>query len=167
MRTTNKLVAYYGRYDWPSNFFLAQFQMDNLDFNCVEQAYMYLKALQFDDGRRMAAILKATEPSVCKALGRKVEPFNEDIWEMAREPAMRKAMEQRYRQNPYDLRRLLETKDKILVEASKRDKNWGCGFGLYDDDIEKPELWTGLNLHGKCTMVVRKMFQEEQTAMGT
>lgn len=165
MRTTDTLVAYYGHLDWPSNFFLASFQIDNLRFNCVEKAYMYFKALYFGDSFYAAKILAASEPYVCKSLGSRVRFFDENLWDLECEQAMMKAMEARFRQNPTDLQRLLNTKNKILVEASKRDRRWGCGFSVFDDRIDDPQNWTGLNLHGKCLMALRKKFQEEQTEL--
>lgn len=52
-------------------------------------------------------------------------------------------------------KKLLNTKDKVLFEASKYDKIWGIGYNTkiaYKIDKEK----YGLNLLGKVLMEVRE-----------
>ena len=51
---------------------------------------------------------------------------------------------------------LLDTKDKILVEASPYDAVWGIGMKEDDPDCRNPRLWKGENLLGFALMDVRE-----------
>jgi ribA/ribD-fused uncharacterized protein len=50
---------------------------------------------------------------------------------------------------------LLDTGDRILVEASPVDKIWGIGLAADHPDALFPEKWPGLNLLGIALMEVR------------
>lgn len=53
------------------------------------------------------------------------------------------------------MKRLLETSDKTIVEASPYDKIWGIGLKK-EAAVKIPEAqWPGENLLGKALMVVR------------
>ena len=60
-------------------------------------------------------------------------------------------------------RRLLETGDRELVEASPTDTIWGVGFDAQNAEFHR-EDW-GQNLLGKAIMAVRKRIREEQPAL--
>ena len=57
---------------------------------------------------------------------------------------------------------LLNTKDKILAEASPHDKIWGIGMAEDDKEILNPEKWKGENLLGKALMKVRDIIKKEK-----
>ena len=50
---------------------------------------------------------------------------------------------------------LLQTKDKILVEASPVDKIWGIGMSADDENVQNPMKWRGQNLLGFALMRAR------------
>ena len=56
---------------------------------------------------------------------------------------------------------LLETGDKILVEASPTDKIWGIGMDQKNPDIYNPNNWKGLNLLGFSLMHVRDIIKQK------
>jgi ribA/ribD-fused uncharacterized protein len=61
----------------------------------------------------------------------------------------------KFGQNP-DLRDYLRTTgDRVLVEASPRDRTWGIGMGAGNDLATSPEHWRGLNLLGFALMQAR------------
>lgn len=51
---------------------------------------------------------------------------------------------------------LIDTMDKILVEASPYDKIWGIGLADNHKDVENHSKWRGQNLLGKVLMEVRE-----------
>lgn len=70
----------------------------------------------------------------------------------------------KFRQNP-DIREKLDaTGDKIIVEASPRDKIWGIGLGEKEALERGEEGWKGLNLLGKALMKARTTLREEAKA---
>ena len=50
---------------------------------------------------------------------------------------------------------LLNTDNRVLVEASPVDKIWGIGLAVDDKNIENPLMWQGLILLGFALMEVR------------
>ena len=62
---------------------------------------------------------------------------------------------QKFLQNPALKDFLLRTGDKILVEASPRDRIWGIGMGASNENAENPAAWRGRNLLGFALMEVR------------
>lgn len=61
----------------------------------------------------------------------------------------------KFSQNEELKQKLLDTENKILVEASPYDKIWGIGLSVSDKDFYNPILWKGENLLGKILMKVR------------
>lgn len=54
---------------------------------------------------------------------------------------------------------LLGTGNRVLVEASPRDRIWGIGLAADDDRATSPAHWPGLNLLGFALMEVRHRLQ--------
>lgn len=53
------------------------------------------------------------------------------------------------------------TGDKVIVEASPRDRIWGIGMGASNPDASNPAKWRGLNLLGFALMEVRSIGNNE------
>jgi predicted NAD-dependent protein-ADP-ribosyltransferase YbiA (DUF1768 family) len=60
----------------------------------------------------------------------------------------RQRREVRLGQNEDLLAFLRSTKQKVLVEASPRDRVWGIGMGVSNPDARLPARWRGRNLLG-------------------
>lgn len=130
-------------------------------FDNTEQAFMYRKACFFEDGETAQEILKETDPQKAKKLGRKIANYNDKYWSMAREGYMRFVNYLKYTQNEDLKELLLDTGDKILVEASPYDCVWGVGLREEDSLILDEANWLGENLLGKALMDVRRMIRNE------
>ena len=65
----------------------------------------------------------------------------------------------KFSQNEIFKQKLLETGNRILVEASPVDKIWGVGLDENDENILDESKWKGQNLLGKALMEVRKMLK--------
>lgn len=96
-----------------------------------------------------------TTPEILKQLGREVQHFDAEVWDAHKFDIVVKGNLAKFGQNP-DLRKyLLNTGERILVEASPFDRIWGVGMREDDKDILHPQKWFGLNLLGFALMVVR------------
>lgn len=150
----------FGDYKCFSNFYQSKFNIDNLNFNCSEQYFMYIKCLTFEPENQnlQKQILEEHDPSKIKSYGRMIKNYNEKKWNFIRYDVMKTALINKFSQNE-DLRNiLLSTKNKKLYEASKYDKIWGIGFSK--DQIKNvSESEYGQNLLGKCLMEVRELFK--------
>ena len=138
-----------------SNWFESPFVVDDFCYKHVEQYLMAQKAKLFHDSRSYTAILKADSPKECKALGRKVSSYNNDIWEKARYKALVTGTRAKFAQNEELKKVLLSTGNSILAEASPHDDIFGIKLTADAAASVHPDQWPGRNLLGKALMEVR------------
>ena len=132
------------------------FTIGGVRFNTCEQYMMYKKALLFDDTETALEILKTTDPRKQKMLGRQVKNFDDKIWMQHAFDYVVEGNRAKFFQNPDLNKILLDTKGKVLVEASPYDTRWGIGMRVGDYGIQNPVNWKGENLLGFAITQVRK-----------
>lgn len=159
MKTTNTHIYFYT--EIYSNWNRCSFIDPNtsLKFSNSEQCFMWYKAQFFNDGLTAVKILAAPHPKENKALGREIKNYNDKAWECVRLGYMVYANYLKFNQIRDYKNQLLETGDKILVEASPHDTIWGVGLDENDSRILDKKTWMGLNLLGVALMQVRKMLK--------
>ena len=123
---------------------------------------MYQKAVLFNDQEVANTIALEPEPRKQKALGRKVKGFNDKKWNAKREKIVEDGNWWKFtRSKEDDLKKmLLETGDRILVEASPYDRIWGVGYSAANAEANRGN-W-GENLLGKALMRVRDRIHAEE-----
>jgi ribA/ribD-fused uncharacterized protein len=135
---------------WP-----CRFAIDGVEYASAEHWMMAAKARLFGDEASVPLILAARSPAEAKALGRKVSGFDEKRWEAERFELVVQGNVAKFGQDA-DLRRyLLGTANRVLVEASPRDRIWGIGLGAAHEAATDPRRWRGLNLLGFALMEAR------------
>jgi hypothetical protein len=156
MKVTDKHILFWG--EWLSNFYTSPFTDDRgIKFFCVEQYFMFEKAIKFKDHDTASQILRVKEPKEAKKLGRKVRGYDDTVWAECREKVMLDGLYFKFTQNK-GLKKTLtqpEWKDKHFVEASPYDRIWGIGLGVDDPKADDENEWLGQNLLGKCLDKVR------------
>ena len=138
-----------------SQWWECDFSVDGVRYSCAEQFMMAEKARLFGDEEMLQKIMEARHPKEMKAYGRAVRGFDKDKWEKACYEIVKRGNEAKFSQNPELLDYLLGTKNRILVEASPRDRIWGIGMGKANPDAECPINWRGTNLLGFALTEVR------------
>lgn len=111
-----------------SNWYMCDFVIDGITFNCVEQYMMYKKAQLFNDYENMNNILESNNPKDIKYFGRSVKNYDNEAWSSIRYEIVKHGNLEKYKQNPNLLEMLLKYKECIFVEASPCDRLWGIGF---------------------------------------
>jgi len=134
--------------------------IDDIKYNTCEQYMMAEKARLFEDDIALKQIMKACDPSVQKSWGKKVKNFDKDKWEEIARDVVYKANYAKFTQNEDCKQQLLETKHKIIVEASPTDCIWGVGLWATDCKILDSKNWRGTNWLGEAIMKVRKALQD-------
>ena len=129
---------------------------DEYTFPSAEHYMMWRKALLFGDDEIAEKIYKTKSPKSVKALGRKVGNFDEETWMENNFDIVVQGNLLKFQQNPDLLDQLLQTGDKILVEASPYDRLWGIGLKADNPLAIDMKKWKGKNLLGKALMEVRK-----------
>ena len=139
----------------------ARFEMDGVEFNTAEQAMMYHKAKVFGDDTIAEAILATSDARKQKALGRKVKGFDNAVWDKHKEDIVLRANRAKFGQNKGLRRKLFQTGDRQLVEASPLDLIWGIGLDADNARTTPPDQWPGKNLLGKIITQVREELRQQ------
>lgn len=138
-----------------SQWYDSPFVEGNTKFQTAEHYMMHAKALLFDDLAAATKVLSAKTPGEAKAIGREIQAFNEKQWLEARFEIVVNANLAKFSHNSELRQFLINTGDRVLVEASPVDKIWGIGLAKGDPLADSPSDWQGLNLLGYALMEVR------------
>lgn len=144
-----------------SQWFHAEFTVDGNRFPTAEHFMMAEKARLFGDEEAYGHALVAASPAAAKAVGRTVRNFDNGRWNAERFDIVVRGNVAKFGQNPAMRDFLLSTGDRVLVEASPRDRIWGIGMGAANPDAERPRAWRGLNLLGFALMAAREQLRAE------
>jgi len=153
MKITDKYVFFWDGVfsQWQPSIFV----IDNITYLTAEQYMMHQKALLFGDKEIADEVMKVTHPKDHKMLGRRVKGYDEAIWKRACIGIVYKGNLAKFTQNEDLKAELLNTGNKVLVEASPIDFIWGIELGEKDPKAENPAEWRGTNLLGFTLMLVR------------
>ena len=143
---TDRFVFFWG--GWPSQWHRSRFLVAGVEYNCCEQFMMAEKARVFGDSEHLAKILAASNPRQQKALGRKVRGFDEEVWRSVCRGIVYHANLAKYTQDAGLREKLLATEDRMIVEASPKDRIWGIGLAADDPRAADPSQWRGTNWLG-------------------
>jgi hypothetical protein len=136
------------------------FEVDGIRYATAEHYMMAEKARLFHDEATLSKIIGARSPAIAKKLGRQVANFDDQIWRQHRYDIVVRGNRAKFSQHVELKTFLLQTGDRLLVEASPFDRIWGIGMAATDPNAEKPQFWKGLNLLGFALMEVREEFQQ-------
>jgi len=145
-----------------SNWYASSFIHNGMKFNCSEQFMMYEKAMMFNDTEVAKLIIETDEPFKQKFLGRQVRNFDREKWHKECRDIMVPGLVSKFTQNAYLEKFILDTNDKILVEASKSDKIWGIGLSEDDPRALDETLWQGTNWLGEVLMRTRDAIRDQR-----
>lgn len=135
---------------WPS-----PFVVDGRRYATAEHWMMAAKARLFGDAEAERHVLAAAHPAQAKKAGRLVRGFDEAIWERERFRIVVEGSVHKFAADPALRAFLLNTGERVLVEASPVDRVWGIGLTADDEAAQDPERWRGLNLLGFALMAAR------------
>ena len=138
-----------------SQWWIADFEVDNITYKSAEHWMMAEKARLFKDEEILEKIINCESPAEAKKLGRTVRDFVPEVWDEHRYEIVKKGNIYKFGQNKNLKEYLLTTKNRVLVEASPYDQIWGIGLKKENKDVENPQKWRGLNLLGFALMEVR------------
>lgn len=150
-----------------SQWYQARFTVDGISYPTVEHWMMAEKARLFGDTAALPEILAATTPKEAKALGRKVQGFDSELWSANCVEIVVRGNLAKFGQNQAMQEYLLSTGTAILVEAAPGDQIWGIGLGASNDRASQPAQWRGRNLLGFALMQVREKLHAVAATAGT
>ncbi len=138
-----------------SQWYMTDFVVGALTYNCAEQYMMAEKARLFGDGVTLLKIMTSKSPKEQKALGRRVENFDADVWNEVAKDIVYKGNYSKF-QDPGLKEILLWTRGTTLVEASPYDTIWGIGLDAMDQRAQNRDTWKGTNWLGEVLTKLRE-----------
>lgn len=145
-----------------SQWWIAPIEVDRKLYRSAEHWMMAKKAELFNDIAIEQQILLVKSPAEAKKLGRKVKNFDPIKWDEEKFNIVVEGNFYKFSQHAELKDFLLNTNERILVEASPVDKIWGIGMAADNQHIENPLLWKGENLLGYALMEVRDKLNEQK-----
>lgn len=124
---------------WPVDFCDPHYP--DVTFRTAEHYMMAAKAMKFDPDAAQA-IIDAGTPAEAKELGRKVRHFDRKAWNEVADDIVERGNYLKFTQNDRIKKYLLDTGDRIMVEASPTDRIWGIGFSAEDAPGREDEWGT-------------------------
>ncbi len=148
--TKDGIYGFNSEYRWLSNFYPCFIYVGDITYPSSEHAYVAYKTT---DRKQKEAIAKiASSAEVKKFGGANGSIIVRPDWEQFRLVAMMDVLMAKF-QAPELLEKLIATGTKYLEESNDwNDKFWGVHWNLKTSEKE------GLNMLGKCLMVVRDRF---------
>ena len=105
-----------------SQWFAAGFMLEDVHYPTAEHYMMAEKARLFGDEATLSKILEAPHPGAVKKFGRQVRNFDDATWRQARYDIVVKGNTAKFSQNEPLRSFLLNTGQRVLVEASPVDR---------------------------------------------
>ena len=138
-----------------SQWWKSSFIVNEIEYKTAEHWMMVKKAELFGDKEMAQNILDSKSPAEAKKWGREVSNYDDVLWLANRYQIVKEGNLHKFNQNKELKEFLLQTKNRILVEASPVDAIWGIGLASDHEKANQPKLWKGLNLLGFALMEVR------------
>lgn len=138
-----------------SQWYPSHFEDEEASYASAEHYMMASKARLFGDQEMLARILAAPNPAEAKKLGRQVRGFVQERWVAQRLKLVTQGNVLKFGQDEALGAFLRGTGQRVLVEASPRDRIWGIGMGASNPAAADPRQWRGLNLLGFALMQAR------------
>lgn len=142
-------------YGFLSNWYLSEFQVDDMKYSSMEQYMMYQKAVLFQDNEIAEQIMMTDQVGAIKGLGRNVRHYEEHVWNGRRQIIVYRGLTEKFMQNPVLREKLLVTGEAVLAECAVQDRIWGIGLSMKDERRFDMREWQGQNLLGYALMEVR------------
>lgn len=150
-----------GDYRAFSNMSAHTVEVDGVKYISVEHYYQAMKATEFKDDDALKKILKTKTSKAVKAAGKKVENFNQEVWDAKKDEIMETGVRAKFVQHPELRMQLLGTDETPIGYADARDTYWGIGTSVSTEKAKVPSKWRGQNKLGKLLMKMRDDFKQE------
>jgi ribA/ribD-fused uncharacterized protein len=130
-------------------------RVDNIEYNSCEQYMMHQKALLFGDSEIAELIMNESNPKEQKKYGRMIKGFDKATWDKNCLAIVYEGNLAKFSQNSDLKEQMLSAENRIFVEASPFDSQWGIGLAEDAEGIDDPLYWQGLNLLGQALTLVK------------
>ena len=144
----------YSEYSKHSNWSASRFTFKERRFECIEQGYMYNKAMINNEPETARKICYTTDPREIKRLGSSVSVTNGNEWNNLKKTLMLVLVRAKYTQNE-DLKQILLATGNRKIGETGRDSFFSIGLPLTHPDVLNCEKWKSNNQLGQILVIVR------------
>lgn len=160
-----KKDTYIAFYEKQTNNFLSSSYVQEVEYKghkvySAEHLITIMKAEFFEDFEALAKLIRIGGPDVEANRYRRIsrslkDPYNRsEQWEKNKHKVMKGILSAKFL-DPSLRKQLLNTGDKIIIEAGKSNREWGSGLNMGEATFDKPKRWAGDNLTGFILMEIR------------
>ena len=163
IKKDDNTMAFFRRTSYLSNHSLSSFTMPDTGktYNCSEQFIAETCALFAKDEGTAKLITAESDPVRQKGLMRRIQNLDVKLWHDKCEELCFPGILEKFRQNKAARDVLVNTGQRVLVEAAPYDPEWGIGLGLTHPQVLNPNAWAGNNHQGNILMKIRTKLVEE------
>ena len=149
------VYAFLGKVSPLSNFFRSEFKYGSHYFTSVEMGYQFAKAQYADRDNIAMEIKNLSDPLQIKRMG---DSVSSDNWISSGEArkAMRGLLEAKFGQDGMARQCLIETGQRLIVEANAHSDYWGIRLAKWDPKVFDIQSWLGKNEMGRLLCDIRK-----------
>ena len=145
---TNNIIGFFGELNPLSNFHLAPFNINGVNYHSSEQYIQHQKCIVFGDKELKNLILKAETALECKILSHDITNYDPERWKLTAKASCTPGILVKFEQNPTLWNLLKGTSKSTLVECCK-DKDWGDRILLFDVNCLNSDQWHSQGLLGE------------------
>ena len=156
-----RVVGYFGELNPLSNFFPAKFTLDGHTFISSEQYIQASKADFFGDRDVYNQIMGCKHSVDCKDFSRKIKGVDNAKWDMVAADLCRPGIHQKFLQNPILLDILVKHTGTMRIVECSKDRLWGTGIPLTQDDCLDCDRWISPGIMGKILEDIRTEFYNQ------
>ena len=156
-----RVVGYFGELNPLSNFFRAKFTLDGHNFISSEQYIQATKADFFGDRDVYNQIMGCKHSVDCKDFSRKIKGVDNAKWDMVAADLCRPGIRQKFVQNPNLLEILVKRTGTMRIVECSKDRLWGTGIPLTQDDCLDSDRWISPGIMGKILEDIRMEFYNQ------
>ena len=156
-RINDHIIAYQSEHSPFSNLYPCIIHIAAREFTSLEQLFQFKRAKRHNRNDLAEKIYLSRDAYEIRQLG--AEAGKSEEWKKIEQDVMYATMLRKFNENPELLKKLLDTGDMILVEATP-DRTWGAGVSLTSRALKNGE-YPGENRQGKLLMKARDKLRAE------
>ena len=100
-------------------------------------------------------VMNSSSPYQMKQLGKRIQNFHHEKWKKSAKKIARDGAMAKFSQNPRLAKKLKDTGNRTLAEASK-ETPWGIGIQLHDNGVLDQQNWESPGIMSEVLMAVRE-----------
>jgi len=143
-----------------SIWYKSPFTVDQVTYPTMQHYITAHKALIFEDYEQYDKILAAPTPKNAQLLGTEIKDFDEEHWSEHRYDIIKTGNIHKFNQYPSLAEQLLQSGNKVLVEASVTDLVWEAYAERRDYTVIYMDRWSHINVYGFALMGARDFLRE-------